>query len=209
MASSDGNPPDSPVRQQGRVRWRRFAFMLVPALGVAGSLIGLTAAGALSNSISVSGTAFTVTADKLDGGPFEQYGAQISPAGHGPTPVAVSVIGNGTLASLCQAVSVGPVSLVLRAGGSGTPVSASNLVVAADHLSGDATFSHIAIGQDAGSLNVPAGTYPGPTSGGFGESANHVTITNLNQHTWLTTAGTFKLPGLNLGFAPSSSNSCP
>jgi hypothetical protein len=182
--------------------------MLVPALGAAGALIGLTAGGVLASSISVSGTAFTVTADQLDGSNFAQYGALMSPAGRGPTPVAVSVIQDGTLSNLCQAVSVGPVSLLLRAGRGGTPVSASDLVVAADHLSGEATFSNIQIGQDAGTLNVPSGTYPAPTAGGFGESASHVTIGNLVQHTWLTTAGTFKLPGLSLGFTTASSP-CP
>lgn len=208
MAPSGSNAPDSPARPQGRVRWRRFALMLVPALGVAGSLIGLTASGALASSISVSGTAFTVTADKLDGGPFAQYGALIQPYHQGPTPVAVSVIGNGTLANLCQAVSVGPVSLLLRAGTGATPVSASNLVVAADRLSGNATFSNIAIGQNAGTLGVPSGTYPAPAAGGFGEGASHVTITNLKQHTWLTTAGTFTLPGLSLGFT-TNPTPCP
>lgn len=208
MTSSGNSPLEPPGRVQGRVRWRRFALMFVPALGVAGALVGLTASGALASSISVSGTPFTVTANQLDGSGFAQYGAGLTPAGHTATPVAVSVIHSGTLSNLCQSVSVGPVSLLLRAGTGATPVSASNLVVAADHLSGDATFKNIVIGQNAGTLNVPSGTYPPPTSGGFGESASHVTINNLVQHTWLTTAGTFTLPGLSLGFTTASSP-CP
>ena len=37
-------------------------------------------------------------------------------------------------------------------------------------------------------------------AGGFGQEAGSVTIDNLVQDTWLTTAGTFTLPGLTLGF---------
>jgi hypothetical protein len=37
-------------------------------------------------------------------------------------------------------------------------------------------------------------------SGGFGQQADSVTIDNLKQNTWLTTAGTFTLPGFNLTF---------
>ena len=62
-----------------------------------------------------------------------------------------------------------------------------NLIVPyADSLSGDATFGNIVIGQDAGTLNEVPGV-AGP-SGGFGQQADTVTIDNLRQNTWLTTA---------------------
>jgi hypothetical protein len=80
-------------------------------------------------------------------------------------------------------------------------VSAENLVVDADQLSGNATFTNIAIGQDAGTLTEVLGTTG--ASGGFGEQAETIVITNLRQHTWLTTAGTFTLPGLGLSFSRS------
>jgi len=179
--------------------------MLIPSLGAASALIGLTAGGVLADSISVSGNAFTVTANKLDGGPFAQYGGLVTGPQNKQQPVAVSVIRSATLSNLCQTVKVGPIQMTLHAGGHGTPVSASNLVVDADQLSGNATFSNIVIGQDAGTLTVPANADPQPIAGTFGESASHVTITSLNQHTWLTTAGTFKLPGLSLGIG----GSCP
>ena len=80
----------------------------------------------------------------------------------------------------------------------GTPATASNLIVDSDNLSGDATFNNIVIGQDAGTLNeVPGVTGP---SGGFAQQADSVTIDNLRQNTWLTTAGSFTLPGFNLTF---------
>ncbi len=198
MASS-GKSLHRSRRPQGRVRWRRFALMLIPSLGAGGVLVGLTAGGVLASSISVSGQAFTVSADSLSGGPFAQYGAAVStPAG--TKPVAVSVLGSAKLANLCQSISVGGITLRLTAGTGNTPVSADNLVVAADKLQGDATFSNIVIGQDASQMGVPAGTSPAPTAGAFGEMADSATINNLRQNTWLTTAGTFTLPGLALSF---------
>ncbi len=203
MASSFKRSSRSSARPRGRVRWRRFAIMLVPSLGAAGALVGLTASGVLASSISVSGSPFVVTASQLKGTGFAQYGSSVTPAGQSETPVAVSVIQSADLTNLCQSVSLpGGLTLKLTAGGGGTAVHADNLVVAADHLGGDATFSNIVIGQDAGSLGA-SGAYPPPTAGGFGESASAVTINNLYQHTWLTTAGTFSLPGLSLGFTTS------
>jgi hypothetical protein len=207
---SVGNPspgtPATPWAQPalvvatGKVRWRRFAILMIPAALVAAMLAGLTASGAIAASISVSGSAFEVTSAQLRGTGFEQFGSIVTQANATQHPVAVSVIRNATLQSLCQSVAVGPFTLVLRAGGS-TPVSADNLVVDADQLSGDATFTNIAIGQDAGTLTEVPGTTG--ASGGFGEQAATIVITNLRQHTWLTTAGTFTLPGLSLGFSRS------
>jgi hypothetical protein len=190
----------------GRVRWKRFAFIMVPSAIVAAALIGLTAEGAVGANISVSGQEFTVTANQLSGNGFEQFGATVK-SGNKQIPVAESAIRSATLTNLCQAVKIGSVTLLLRAGrSSGNPVSASNLIVDASALSGDASFHNIAIGQDAGTLNEVPGTTG--TAGSFGEQADTVTINHLVQHTWLTTAGTFTLPGLSLGISTSGS-SCP
>jgi hypothetical protein len=195
--SSENIPPT------GKVRWRRFALLMIPAGAITAILVGLTATGSIAASISVSGTAFEVTATQLTGTGFEQYGGVVNQANGTQHPVAVSAIRNASLTDLCQAVKVGPFTLVLRAGGGGTSVTASNLVVDADQQSGNATFHNIAIGQDASTLTED----PGNTGavGGFGEQADTITIDNLRQHTWLTTAGTFTLPGLSLSF---NSNGC-
>jgi hypothetical protein len=109
----------------GKVRWRRFAIVAVPAVAVAGILVGLTAEGAIAN-------------------------------------------------------------LIVDAGGQTGSV---------------ATFHNISIGLDAGTLTEDPGTTG--TAGTFGEQADSVTIDNLNQDTWLTTAGTFTLPDLSLSFGGS------
>jgi hypothetical protein len=181
----------------GQVRWRRFAILFVPALAAAAVLIGLTAEGALAANVSVSGSAFKISSSELKGTGFEQFGGEVTDGGTAH-PVAISGIQSATLANLCQSVAVGPVTLRITAGGGGTPVSASNLIVDADQQSGNATFHNITIGQDAGTLTEDPGV-TGP-AGGFGEQADSVTIDNLQQNTWLTTAGTFTLPGFSLTF---------
>lgn len=187
----------------GRVKWRRFAIVAVPAAVVAGLLIGLTAEGAIASSISVSGEEYLVTASKLSGDGFEQYGGTISGAA-GNQNVIVSAIHSAQLTNLCQSVTVGPVKIHLTAGGSGNAVSAQNLIVDATGQTGtQATFHNISIGLDSGTLTEDPGAHG--DSGGFGQQADSVEIDNLVQHTWLTTAGTFTLPNLSLGFG----GSCP
>jgi len=187
---------------KGRIRWRRLALVLVPAVAVSGTLVGLTAEGALAASISVSGSAFTVASSQLNGTGFEQFGGVVTESNGTPHPVVISAMKSATLANLCQQVSIGGISLVLHAGGGGNPASASNLIVDADSQTGDqATFTNITIGQDAGTLTEDPGVVG--AAGSFGQQADSVTITNLKQDTWLTTAGTFTLPGLSLGFGGS------
>ncbi len=198
--SSTPEPATGPV--PGRVRWRRFAILFVPAFAAAAVMIGLTAQGVLAASISVSGSAFEVTASKLvanDG--FEQFGGVVAETGGAQHPIAVTALKSAQISDLCQSVSVGGIVLKLTAGGGSTPVSASNMIIDADQLSGSAAFQNIVIGQDAGTLS--ASGVPGP-SGGFGEQADTATFTNIRQHTWLTTAGTFTLPGFNLSLGSST-----
>jgi hypothetical protein len=187
----------------GRVRWKRLAVVIAPAAAIAAILIGLTAQGAIAANVSVSGQQFLVTATQLNGTGFEQFGSEVN-AGSGTQPVIVSGIGSATLDSLCQAVKAGPLTMRLSAGTGSTPVQATNLIVDASSLGGsEAVFRNITIGQDAGTLTATPGT--AGASGGFGEQASSITIRNLVQHTWLTTAGTFTLPGLHLSFG----GSCP
>jgi Family of unknown function (DUF6230) len=188
----------------GRVRWRRLAIVIAPAVAIAAILISLTAEGAIAANVSVSGQQFLVTATQLNGTGFEQFGSDVTSSGSGTQPVIVSGIGSATLDHLCQAVKAGPITMRLTAGQGSTPVQATNLIVDASSLAGSsAVFHGITIGQDAGTLTATPGT--AGATGGFGEQAETITIRNLVQHTWLTTAGTFTLPGLHLSFG----GSCP
>lgn len=181
---------------EGGTRWRRFAAVMIPAfVTIAAVVVGIDA-GAVPVTFSVSGSQFKVTAVHLHGTDFVQYGGIVRQKNGTPHAVAVSQIGEADLTSLCQSVDqstpVGTVVLKLTAGDNGTPAHASSLLIDMSQLSGNATFTHIDIGQDASDLS------PGGAPGGFGQSADIVDIDNLVQVAWATTASTFTLPHLNL-----------
>lgn len=185
----------------GRVRWRRFAIMIVPAIALAVMLVLLSTQAVLAVSISISGEPFTVTAGLLKGYGFEQFpvvdhSATSGKSGH--ITLEATAIRSAKISHLCQSVRIGGISMVITAGNGKTPVSASDLVVDADRFSGNASFTHLTQGQDASSVNQVPGVR-GP-AGAFALQASKVTITNLRQHAYATTAGTFTLPGFSLHF---------
>lgn len=187
----------------GKVRWRRFAALMVPAGVGAAALIGLTASGSIASSFAVSGQSFKISASKLSGTGFAQYGQVDAAKGGAKHPVALSVIGHAKLSDLCQSVLVdspmGKLTLLVKAGGGDTPASADNLVVDASQLSGNATFKNIEIGRDASTIDKVHKTGP---SGAFAQQADTVTINDLKQTAWSVNAGTFRLRGLNMTIKP-------
>jgi len=184
-------------RTEGGTRWRRFAIALAPTILVVVALGAGIVQGAVPVSFSVSGAQFKVTASHLSGTHFVQYGSIVQEKNGTPHAVAVSEIGSADLTNLCQSVAqptpLGTIVLKLTAGDAGTKAHADNLLIDMTQLSGDATFTHINIGQDASDLS------PRGVQGGFGQAADQVEIDNLSQTAWATTAGTFTLPHLNLG----------
>jgi hypothetical protein len=190
----------------GRTNWRRFAVAVgVPTVAAAGLVIGL-ANGAFAASLTVSGQAFKISADKLVGDGFAQYSDTQMTAGNKPIPVAVSGIKHASLYNLCQSVhpAGAPVSLTITAGKDADhPAEADNLLIGLTELSGDATFKNIDIGLDASTV-TKGGDAKGAV-GGFAQQADSVTITGLRQTAYSTQAGTFKLTGLNLKINVGSS----
>jgi len=193
VTDAQGNPAS------GRTKWRRFAAAVIPAGIAVGALMTGVANGAVPVALNVSGQTFKVSADTLDGTGFAQYGAVTVTKDGKPIPVAASGIKSATLANLCQSVTVPgtPLTLVIRAGRGGTPASADNLIIGMSSLSGDATFTNIDIGQDASTL-TKGGDGAHGEAGMFGQQADHVTITGLQQIAYSTHAGTFRLNGLDL-----------
>ena len=215
---AEGDPSVTP--DEGRVRWRRTGAMLVSAVAAGAVLMALTAQGVLAAQFAISGFPFTVTASRLDGTGFEQFGffdsmdpRNVSGASNclgastanqgncgGVVVVAVSAIQDATLTNLCQSINLGGTNLKITAGGAGHPaVHATTLVVDSDLLTGDATFHNIEIGGDASKVTrVPGVTGP---LGDFAQQAESVTIIGLRQSNFATTAATFSLPGLILTFS--------
>ncbi|MFI9807547.1 DUF6230 family protein [Streptomyces sp. NPDC052301] len=199
---------ESQVR--GGTRWKRFAVVMVPSVAATACIGVALAQGALAASFSVSGQSFKVSADKLVGQGFEQYGAIDSgytlSGQQTAHPVAVSAFKKASINNMCQSVVtpdipvLGSVSLVLKAGAD-KPVEADNLYIDVADLNADATFNNI----DIGVAGKDASKGPGMKGGkeqanpyGFAQQADSATLTDVKQTAWATTAGTFKLSGLHM-----------
>ena len=177
------------------MRWRRFAILFVPAMAAAAVLVALTTEGVLAASISVSGSAFEVASSQLKGTGFEQFGGAVTDSKGNQHPVAISAISPPLWRTSARASAWpgDPAAHRGRRGESGHGQQPDRLN--SDHLSGDATFSNIVIGQDAGTLSEDPGSAVRHRAAG---RLGH--LDNLHQNTWLTTAGTFTLPGFDLSF---------
>ncbi|MFE3410908.1 DUF6230 family protein [Streptomyces mirabilis] len=206
---------ESQVR--GGTRWKRFAVVMVPSVAATAAIGVALAQGALAASFSVSGQSFKVSADKLEGTGFSQYGAidggKTLTGGAAAHPVAVSAFKTAKITNMCQSVVtpnipfLGSVSLILRAGGAGhDKVEAENLYIDVEDLQADAVFHGIDIGVAAGDTGADkGGKGPGMKGGkeqanpyGFAQQADSAELTDVKQTAWATTAGTFKLSGLNM-----------
>ena len=203
---------ESQVR--GGTRWKRFAVVMVPSVAATAAIGVALAQGALAASFSVSGQSFKVTADKLVGTGFSQYGALDSgytldgkKTAH---PVAVSAFKSASITGMCQSVVtpnipiLGSVSLILKAGGGGTPVQAENLYIDVEELEANATFENIDIGVAAKDASKGPGMKGGNEQAnpfGFAQQADKATLTDVKQTAWATTAGTFKLSGLKMSLS--------
>ncbi len=137
-----------------------------------------------------------------------------------------AVIPHATLHNLCQSVTLGPITLpggltvgpftsVTKAGaGTHGDVTATNLVTDTSTLSADkADFTNFRVGQDLGTftdksnLNIPVARGTGPdvvtipaAVGTFGQTAATVTITTLRSSGTATSALSFTVPDLTVGF---------
>jgi hypothetical protein len=198
----------------GRTRWRRFGLLMLLSGGVSAGMLALVANGALAVGFSVSGQQFKVSADRLDATGFVQYGnvdARTDPGSDPPSqvpePVAVSAMKTASITNLCQSVvtdlgAFGKVTLRITAGDAGKPVTATDMVVDMSQLNGDADFHTIQIGRDASTLEGPTND-PNELAqrrqGFFGQQAESVTITHLQQTAWSTVASEFNLKHLSMG----------
>lgn len=196
---------------RGGTRWRRFAVVMVPSMAATAAIGVAVAQGALAASFSVSGQQFQVTADKLHGKGFIQYGA-LDQTNAGQKPVAVVGINTAEINGLCQAVSVPTpfgfdVSMTLQAGGGGEQVKASKLYIDADDMTANATFGNVDIGVDVDHTTQGPGPAAGKGAAGahvpgsFAQQAEEVWFDTVDQKAWATSAGTFTLPGLHLSVA--------
>lgn len=190
------------AERYGRTRWWRFWALFGAGAACSGALVVAMSHGAMASSFMVSGQQFKVSADRLEGTGFVNYGWIDQHADHSTEPVAVSGIKQATMRNMCQSVVttlplVGDITLRLSAGTGQDPVSASDLMIDMSQLSGDADFTNIEIGRDAATLDKgPSGAQG--LQGLFSQQSDRVVITNLRQVAWSANAGRFRLEGLRM-----------
>lgn len=191
---------------RGGTRWKRFAVVMVPSVAATAAIGVALAQGALAASFSVSGQEFKVSATKLVGNGFLQYGAVDTQQGGKKIPIAVSSFKSASITGLCQSVVIpnipiiGDVTMRLTAGDT-KPVQAKNLYIDLDNLNANATFTNINIGVAAGdSTKGPGmkGNGEEADPGSFAQEADGAVLTHVQQTAWATSAGTFKLSGLSM-----------
>jgi hypothetical protein len=194
----------------GGTKWKRFALVMVPTIGIAGAMTVMMAEGVLASSFSVSGQAFQVSADQLDGTTFVQTGTVLADSGGNQHAVAVAGIKSATITNMCQSVDVplpiggAHLTIVLRAGqAAGSPVTATDLVLDTDQVnSADAEFTGVTIGADAADVaNQTKIAGLNGVQGGFAQEVDHAVLNGVTQHAYSTTAGTMHLNGLSISAA--------
>lgn len=196
---------------RGRTRWKRFSVVMVPSIAATAAIGVAIGQGALAASFSVSGQSFKVTADELVGTGFSQYGALDTDHAGKKHPVAVSAFKHAEITNLCQSVVVpvpifGDVTLKLKAGGGGKEVTAENIYIDVAQLNADATFTNVDIGVSVDDVTKGPKKQAGEAvlPGSFAQQADKAVLTDVRQRAWATSAGTFKLSGLDMGIAKGS-----
>ncbi|MFI5983029.1 DUF6230 family protein [Streptomyces sp. NPDC098789] len=197
MSTADRNPPE------GRVNWKKTAVAALPAFVAVGAMAMVMAQGALAASFAVSGTSFQVSSSNLSSKGLSSYvqtDRSVDGKGH---PVALLGIGEATLTDICQSASVdtpvGKVVFKLTAGGPAGNVTANNLIIDGEDLSGDARFGTAQIGRDASTLDQVPGVKG--EAGKFGLQAGDIEVAGVRSHAWSATGGDFRLKGLKLDVA--------
>ncbi|MEV1009958.1 DUF6230 family protein [Streptomyces sp. NPDC049881] len=199
---------------RGGTRWRRFGLVMVPSVAATAAIGVAISSGALATSLSMSGDAFKVRVERLEGNGFVQYGTVITTAGDGERAVAVSAFDHATITELCQSVVVslpiiGDVTLRITAGTTpGRPVEADNLFIDVAQLDADATFSDIRIGVSTGSTGRIQDGDGNAQADSFAQQAEGAVLTDVEQVAYGTSAGTFTLTDLSLSLHTGSDDEC-
>ena len=183
---------------------------MVPSVAATAAIGVALSQGALAASFSVSGQQFKVTADRLDGTGFAQYGAIDSGnTGQKTTPSRCRDQAR-EITNLCQSVvapdsrSSADVKLTLKAGGGESGQGEQPLHRRRRPRRQRDVPRHRhrrrGRGRHQGSRDHE-GRQGAANPYSFAQQADSVTLTDVKQPAWATTAGTFKLSGLNMSLS--------
>ena len=216
---------------RGVTRWRRSAFIAVPASIAVATMTVAVLQGALAVNFAVSDKPLVVTSTKpvhATGGVAAIMSSVNNQAASNGRSVVEAGVQHAELADVCaritQSVLGHPFTLVLKAGnGQAGSIQANQLVADAESLTGNATLSDptpgdgvpakTLVGLDAASLNPGTDLVRGQ-GGDFGlRSDGHATISNLRaEAAAATVAGDVTLNNLDISIKSgdqTAGNTCP
>lgn len=192
------------LRKLGSSHTGRIALVGIPAGIVSAALLGGVAQGAVPVSFAISGTQFKISSSQLEGTGFSQYSGTAKDADGVEHSVVTANMKDATLKNLCQSAvtktPIGKAGILIKAGGGKEPASAKNLQIGMTGLRGDAEFKNIRIGVDASKVN----TKEKGSKGDFSQDSDTVSIKDLEQDSWSTTASIFTLKDMELKLTDGS-----
>ncbi|TYB50761.1 cholesterol esterase [Nonomuraea sp. PA05] len=188
------------MAEQGRVRWKRFAWIFAPVAAMTSLLVGATAQGVIGATFVVSGRSFKLFAGELRGQGFALSSDVVRTRKDRRIPVITTGVRRAVVTGLCQSALVktplGTVTIVLTGGRGGNVVTIDDLVIDVAVGQTAATLRDLELNRDAGTLDeVPDARGP---AGTFGGQASAVTLRNVRLDAWAATAATFSLPDLGM-----------
>ncbi|MFC4530059.1 DUF6230 family protein [Sphaerisporangium dianthi] len=188
------------MREQGRVRWRRFGLVFIPSMAAAALLVGATVQGAVGASFVVAGTPIKASADLIKAYGDEEFGGFVETRDGQKIPVYIIANRRVETFNLCQSyllrTPIGPVTVRTTAGANGKPVVAKQQVIKTTMLSGDLTYTNIELGRDASTLDTVPGVSGPP--GTPGVQATKVVSRNSRQVFLALSAARLELPDVTL-----------
>lgn len=197
-------PKFNNLRKLGSSHTGRIALVGIPAGIVSAALLGGVAQGAVPVSFAISGTQFKISSSQLEGTGFSQYSGTAKDADGVEHSVVTANMKDATLKDLCQSAvtktPIGKAGILIKAGGGKEPASAKNLQIGMTGLRGDAEFKNIRIGVDASKVN----TKEKGSKGDFSQDSDTVSIKDLEQDSWSTTASVFTLKDMELKLTDGS-----
>ncbi|MEV6982585.1 DUF6230 family protein [Sphaerisporangium sp. NPDC051017] len=185
------------MREQGRVRWRRFAAIFIPATLAASLLVFAAAQGAIGVSFVVSGRKIKTSVEKLRAFDVTQFDTTVETKDGRKIPVHVASNKRTESFGFCQSylfdTPLGPATLKLTGGTNGEPVISRDAVLYALRFTNDKiTATNDKLGLDASTVESVPGVSGPP--GFVGEHADTITVFNSRQTLVASTAGSVTTP---------------
>lgn len=185
------------MRELGRVRWKRFALIFVPATAVASLLFVATVQGAIGASFVVSGQTIKSSADLIRAWGVSEFGGVVETKDGKKIPVYITTNRRseavGTCTSYLLRTPIGTATVRATAGTPERPVRAENQVFFAVRQAGDLEYTNIQTGRDASTLNTVPGAHG--QEGSPGAYASTIVVHNARQLQIATSAEAVSVPG--------------